>query len=183
MPAKIIWIDRAHGSFLQTGYRDAGQQQDHRRKIMDIAALTALLTPAIPFLVKGGEKLAEMAAEKIGNTAPELVKKIWQRLQGAIDKSPAAKELVADLANSPDNRGFQIALESQLEKILAADQDLAQQIAELIQQAGPSISQHAEVHGSGAIAQGEHAVAAGQGGVAVGGDVHGRITLGGSHKD
>jgi hypothetical protein len=146
---------------------------------MDIVALTAMLAPATPFLVKGGEKLAEMTAEKIGNTAPDLVKKIWGLLRAAIAKRPAAQEAVQDLAEAPDDADAQAALRRQLKKLFEADAELAKQITELMQQAGPSITNRAELHGSGAIAQGEQAVAAGQGGVAVGGDVHGGIKLGG----
>ncbi|MEN8167000.1 MAG: hypothetical protein ABFR65_05910 [Pseudomonadota bacterium] len=151
---------------------------------MDVTVLTTLIAPALPYLVKGGEKLAEMTAEKIGGAAPELIKRIWERLRGAVDKSPAAKEIVADLAESPDDEGYQVAFQSQLKKILEKDEDLARQLAELLQEAKQQTNYHAELHGNGAIAQGENAVAAGKGGVAVGGDVHGGISIGGkSDKD
>lgn len=151
---------------------------------MDFTVLTALLAPALPYLVKGGEKLAEMTAEKIGGAAPELIKRIWERLRGAIDKSPAAKEIVEDLAESPDDEDNQAALRGQLKKILAADERLTQQLAELMQEAGQQRNFQAELHGDGAIGQGENVVVAGKGGVAVGGDVHGGINLGGkSDKD
>lgn len=146
---------------------------------MDFTALTALLAPALPYLVKGGEKLAEMTAEKIGGAAPELIKRVWQRLRGAIDKSPAAKEIVGDLADSPDDEGYRVALQSQLKKILTTDDELAHQITELMKEAEPQTNYHAELHGDGAIAQGDNAVAAGKGGVAVGGDVQGGINIGG----
>ncbi len=146
---------------------------------MDFTALTALLAPALPYLVKGGEKLAEMTAEKISGTAPELIKQIWERLRGTIDKSPAAKEIVADLAESPDDEGYQVAFQSKLKKILAADEELAQQLTELLQEAGKQTNYHAELHGEGAIGQGENVVVAGKGGVAVGGNVHGGINIGG----
>ena len=146
---------------------------------MDFTALSALLTPALPYLVKGGEKLAEMTAEKLGGVAPELIKRIWERLRGAIDKKPAAKDVVEDLSETPDDEELQVALRGQLRKILEADQGLTEQIAELLDEAKQQMNYHAELHGDGAIAQGEHAVAAGKGGVAVGGNVHGGINIGG----
>ena len=145
---------------------------------MDITALTAYLTPAIPYLVKGGEKLEEMTAEKLGGAAPELIKRIWERLRGAIDKRSEAKVAVQDLAESPDDEDYQAVLRVQLKKILAADEDLTQQIAELLQEVKQQTKYHAELHGDGAIAQGEKAIAAGKGGVAVGGSVQGGISIG-----
>jgi hypothetical protein len=147
---------------------------------MDIVALTAMLAPAMPFLVKGGEKLAE----KLGTALFETTKKIWGLLGDAITKRPAAQEAVEDLAAAPDDADAQAALRNQLKKIFEVDAELAKQINELMQQAGPSIANRAELHGSGAIAQGDHTVAAGKGGVAVGGNVNGGIKLGGgSDKD
>jgi hypothetical protein len=144
-----------------------------------------MLTPAMPYLVKGGEKLAEMAAEKLGGAAFDSVKKIWERLRGAIDQSPTAKGAAEDLAEKPEDGDRQAALRVQLHKILSENALLTDQVSELLQQASQETTHyHAEMHGDGAIAQGNHAVAAGKGGVAVGGNVNGGIKLGGgSDKD
>jgi hypothetical protein len=47
---------------------------------MDIVALTTLLIPCSPFLIKLGEKAAESASSKIGTDAWETAKKIWDKL-------------------------------------------------------------------------------------------------------
>ena len=142
---------------------------------MEIAALAAAL---VPFLVKGGEKLAEMVAEKLGDAGFEGAKGVWERLRRAIAREPAAEVAVRDLAAAPQDADYQAALRVQLKKLLAADKDLAEQLARALE-APPQGGYRAELHGDGAIAQGTGAVAAGKGGVAVGGDVHGGITLGG----
>jgi len=164
-------------------YRVTTHIKKDRRLFMDISAiamaLTSFLSPALPFLIKGGEKLAEMTAEKLGTAGFNQAKAIWERLRGPVESSQAAKEVAQDVAESPDNRGGQDSLRYQLEKILTADPDLAQQIAKLLEAAGQQVEYHAELHGSGVIAQGTNAVAAGKGGVAIGGDVHGGVTLGG----
>ncbi len=145
---------------------------------MDFTALTALLAPALPFLVKGGEKLAEMTAEKIGGAAPELIKSIWERLHGAIEKSPAAQEIVQDLAASPDDEDHQAALRGKLKKILQADDELAQQLAGLMQEVAQKTANQAQQLGGGAIAQAaENAVSATNGAVGVGKDVYGNINV------
>jgi hypothetical protein len=61
----------------------------------------------------------------------------------------------------------------------------ARALLELLEKhgAGPAISYHAEVRGSGAIAQGTGVAAAGAGGVAVSGDVEGGIHIDGQEKD
>ncbi|HIK32555.1 MAG TPA: hypothetical protein IGS17_19425 [Oscillatoriales cyanobacterium M59_W2019_021] len=46
---------------------------------MDIVALTALLSPCLPFLMKLGNKAAESAASKIGTDFWETAKTIWDR--------------------------------------------------------------------------------------------------------
>jgi predicted NACHT family NTPase len=145
---------------------------------MDLTALTAFLAPALPFLVKGGEKLAEMSAEKIGGAAPELIKEVWERLRGAIDNKPAAKEAVHDLATLPDDADFQAALRVQLKKILQADHELAQQLAGLMQQSEQKKANQTQQQGDGAIAQAaKNAVAATTGAVGVGGNVGGDVTV------
>ncbi|MEN8168165.1 MAG: SUMF1/EgtB/PvdO family nonheme iron enzyme, partial [Pseudomonadota bacterium] len=146
--------------------------------MMDFTALAALLAPALPFLVKGGEKLAEMSAEKIGGAAPELIQQVWERLRRAIDNKPAAQDIVLDLATSPDDEDLRVALRGQLKKILQADHELAQQLAGLMQEGGQVTANQAQLDGDGVIAQAaKNAVAATKGAVGVGGNVGGDITV------
>ncbi len=142
------------------------------------ASITAALVPAMPYLVKGGEKLAEMAAEQLGGAAFDQARALWERLRGPMEASPAANEAARDLAEEPDDDDTQAALRRQIKKMLGADAELMQQIAVLLEAGGQKVEYHAELHGDGAIAQGEGAVAAGKGGIAVGGDVHGTIVTG-----
>jgi hypothetical protein len=145
---------------------------------MDINELTRLLTPALPLLVKGGEKLAEMTSEKLGGVAPELIKQIWVRLRRAIADRPAAQEAVQDLAAAPDDEDFHAALRVQLKKLLQVDESLAKNIAELMQEARQSTANQAQQEGDGAIAQAtQSAVAATQGAVGIGRDVGGNVIV------
>ena len=99
-------------------------------------SVTAALVPALPFLVKGGEKLAEMAAQQLGTAAMERAKALWERVRGPLQASPAAAEAVRDLAEHPGDADTQAALRRQIKKALEADAELLQGLAALMEQAG-----------------------------------------------
>jgi hypothetical protein len=149
---------------------------------MDISALaaaaTSCLTPALPFLMKAGEKGIETIGGKMGVGVWETAKALWQRLSSIPSVELAAREV----ASTPEDEDAQAALRYQLKKVLAADEQLASALAQLLEESGKSARYHAEVHGEGAVAQGPGAVAAGKGGVAVGGDLHGEVRIGGTGK-
>ena len=44
---------------------------------IDLVALTAFLSPILPFLIKGGEEAAKEAGKKFGVDAWEKAKAIW----------------------------------------------------------------------------------------------------------
>ncbi len=148
---------------------------------MDIPALAASLTtalaPALPYLLKGGEKMIEGAVQKIGSDAWDKAKGIWQHLSPSVEQKHVALEAAQDVGKSPANTRYHTVLEVQIEKILDQDEDLAAELKRLLEQSGQSIAYKAEVHGSGAIAQGPRATAAGKGGIAIGGDVHGGVSV------
>jgi hypothetical protein len=131
---------------------------------MDISTLaatvTSALTPALPYLMKAGEKGSEVIGEKLGASVWETASAIWQRLSSNPLVQSAAKEVAA----APDDQDAQAGLRYQLKKLLAADDSLAAALAQLVEAAGQSASYHAEVHGEGAIAQ-AGGVAAGEGGL------------------
>ena len=147
---------------------------------MDIATVaadvTGALVPALPFLVKAGEKGAEVLGQQLGAGVWETAKALWRKLRPAVEASPTATAAVQDVVAAPEDTDAQGALRLQLKKLLAADQDLFAGLAQVLEAAGHP--QQAANFGDGAIAQGPGAVAAGKGGVAVGGDVHGGVNIG-----
>ena len=136
------------------------------------ATVTSFLTPALPYLMKAGEKGSEIIEEKLGTSVWETANAIWQRLSS----NPLVQSAAQEVAAAPDDQDAQAGLRYQLKKLLAADDSLAAALAQLVEAAGQS----AVVYGEGAIAQGSGAVAAGKGGVAVGGDVQGGVRIGGT---
>lgn len=140
--------------------------------------LTIALAPALPFLVSGGEELIRQAGKKLGEEGLELAKKLWGRLWPKIEESPEAQSSARVAAKAPGDEDARAGLRFQLREILAADPELAAELAELLATSGAGASHKAVVLGSGAVAQGAGAVAAGEGGIAVGGDVHGGLSAG-----
>ena len=151
---------------------------------MDIATVaagvTGALVPALPFLVKAGEKGAEVIGQQLGAGVWETAKALWRKLRPAVEASPTATAAVQDVVAAPGDADIQAALWVQLRKLLEADKDLFAGLAQVLEAAGHSQHYQAAVHGDGAVAQGAGAVAAGKGGVAVGGDLHGGVRIGGT---
>jgi len=90
-----------------------------------------------------------------------------------VEHKEAAREAAGDLAATPDDGDARAAFRLQVRKLLAADPELAEELARLLGPGAGGASYRAEVRGSGAVAQGEGAVAAGAGGVAIGGGASG----------
>jgi hypothetical protein len=96
-------------------------------------ALTILLAQALPVLRSAGGKAAEKVVEEAGKQAG-----LWAKLRGKVEAKPAAAEAAEDVALEPDDEGARASLRHQLGKILAADPDLAAEIAQLVAAARPS---------------------------------------------
>ena len=143
-------------------------------------AVTGCLAPALPYLIKAGEKGAETLGEKLGSGVWEKAKALWQMLSPVAETHPSVATAAREMAEMPDDADAQAALRFQLKKLLTADEQLAAALMQLLESAEPPTSYRAEVHGKGAAAQGPGAVAAGKGGVATGGDVHGGVRIGGT---
>lgn len=116
--------------------------------------LSGFLAPFLPFLVKTGQDVGEDVATKLGAEAWGFAQRIWGRLRPKVEEKPAAQVAVEEVATATDDPRAIGALELQLEKLLAADAELAADIAGLM----------AEAQKAGVVASGERAVA-------IGGDV------------
>jgi hypothetical protein len=132
---------------------------------VDVAALTAFLAPFLPYLIQAGQKAASEAADALGEAAWPHAQALWARIRGKVEEKPAAREAADDVAKAPEDERARGALELQIEKLLAHDAALAQDVERLWGQA-----QAAGV----VIASGDRAIAIGgsaTGNVFVTGDV------------
>jgi hypothetical protein len=127
-----------------------------------------VLMPALPYLTEFGGKMAESAAEKIGEDLWEGSKKIWDKLRSPFESRPAALEAARDVVATPNDGDAQGAFRQQLKKILSQDPTLAVEIAQLL---GQLQQQNVTV-----IASGDRSVA----GVNI---INSMITTGDSHSN
>lgn len=118
---------------------------------MDISVLSSFLAPFLPYLLQTGQDLGEEAVRKLGAEASGFASRIWARLRAKVEEKPAAQEAAADVAAAVEDPRALGALELQLEKLLAADAELAADIAVLL----------AEAEKAGVVATGERSVAIG----------------------
>jgi hypothetical protein len=108
---------------------------------MEIATLTAFLSPFLPTLLKLGgkalEKATESASGKFGEAAFKKAEAVWAKLSPKVEAKEAAKEATIDVANSPEDEDSQAALRVQLKKLLEQDEDLMKAIEQILQEDAP----------------------------------------------
>ncbi|HSF39555.1 MAG TPA: SUMF1/EgtB/PvdO family nonheme iron enzyme [Thermoanaerobaculia bacterium] len=141
-----------------------------------VAQLVQTLGPYLPALLETGKTVGGKAVEEVGKKAGgeafDGAKRVWKKLRGKVEEKPAAQEAVEDLASRPEDSRAKGAFELQLEKILASDASLAEELAKLLEAAGPRVTQTANVQGSGTAAVGTGIVAGGAGSYNAGRDLH-----------
>jgi len=122
--------------------------------MIEVAALAALLGPALPFLTRAGEHVMTQATQALGGEAWEHARRLWDRLHGPVAARPAAQEAADDVAADPQDAEARIALARQLRKILEGDPALAGDVERLL----------GDARQAGVVASGARSVA-------IGGDV------------
>ena len=96
---------------------------------MDPQTINIIAATAVGFLSPYLAKAGEAAAKKVGED-------IYQALQARFGSKPAVQEALSDLGKAPDDADHQAALRVQLKKMLAEDEEFAEQLQRLLQQAG-----------------------------------------------
>lgn len=100
---------------------------------MNIAALTALLTSCLPFLIKLGEKSAESAASKIGEQGWEKAKKIWEKLQPKLREKKDFKVAAEQVAAKSDSEARKAVFQEELAILLKENPELAESIFKIME--------------------------------------------------
>jgi hypothetical protein len=107
---------------------------------MEIATLTAFISPFLPFLLKLGGKAAEKATEsaagKFGEASWAKAQAVWDKLSPKLEAKDSAKEAAVDVANAPEDEDLQVALKVQLKKLLDQDEALENAISQILQEDG-----------------------------------------------
>jgi transketolase len=101
---------------------------------MDVIALTAFLTPFLPFLIKFGEKSAESVASKFGEDSWNKAKKVWDKLHPKVEAKEEAKVAAEQVAAKPDSKARQAVFQEELETLLQENPDLVEAITQIFQE-------------------------------------------------
>ncbi|MBW3653586.1 MAG: hypothetical protein M3N04_01465 [Actinomycetota bacterium] len=109
--------------------------------MIDVAAVAALLAPALPYLLKSAEHAASQAATAIGDKTWEYAQRVWDKLSDRLDERPGAREAAEEVAADPADEDAQHVLVYQLRKLLERDGALAAQIDAVMSEA----AQHVEI--------------------------------------
>jgi hypothetical protein len=138
---------------------------------MDITQLGGLaantLTVLQPYLVT----LAAAAAQKIGESVPAAVGKVWALLEQRMGQKQAAKEALDDLKQDPQDPDLQAATRVQLNKIIQADPSFASELAGLLKEAQGSV----QASGNATVVMGNNNRVVGAGGVMLGDNSDGNV--------
>ena len=131
------------------------------------AALTTVLVPLLPYLLKAGEKAAEETGKTVAGESWEWAKSLWSKLKPKVEEKPAALEAAQDAAQAPEDEDFQATLRVQLKKLLTEDQSLAQEVNRWLEKGK---------------AEGVNVSATGERSVAIGGNVKGTTIITGDQN-
>lgn len=122
---------------------------------MDPATLAAqmvtLLAPALPYLLKAGERAAEEAGSRLGGQAWEQASALWAKLRPRAEERPAMMEAVQEVAQRPEDEDAQAALRVQLRKLLSKDHALAAEVVQIVGPGGSATSVSARGRGNIAV--------------------------------
>jgi hypothetical protein len=141
------------------------------RKPMDpITLATAATSLLAPFLKKAGAA----AMDKLAETLPESVGKVWEAIS---NRAKGAAEAASDLASNPDDADNEVFLKKQLQKALEKDQEFAILLTDLMEKAKSESS--INIGGDGVIAD-NNSTAVGK--ISIGGNVNGNFTIGNNNQ-
>ena len=73
--------------------------------MIDVAAIGALLAPALPYLLRSADQVATQAATAIGDKGWEYAQRVWDLLAARLGDRPGAQEAAEEVAADPGRRG------------------------------------------------------------------------------
>ena len=103
--------------------------------MIDPATVTAVLAPALPYLLRTGDQRASQAADLLGEHTWNLATRLWERLADAVSARPAAEEAVQDVGANPQDADARAALVYQVRTLVQDDPELGVALEELIAEA------------------------------------------------
>jgi hypothetical protein len=97
--------------------------------------ITPLLVPVIPYLSKGikiiGRKFVDATGKEIEEKTPEVLEKIWEKIEPKMKQDPVAQAAVAKVSINPQDTRAVGLLEMTLEDILR-DENVRKEVTQLL---------------------------------------------------
>lgn len=100
---------------------------------MDITALMQILAPALPFLVKVGDKAMDGAIAKMGEDSWDKAKGLWSKLSSNVESDPVVKNAAEKVAADPENPDRQTVFKIALGDLLEKCPDLVAELVKLME--------------------------------------------------
>ena len=100
--------------------------------MVPIAAVAAVLAPALPFLLRPVEKVVNKAVDAAAAEVWEHAQKLWAKLRPKVEAKPEARHAAELVAAAPTDERRVAALEVELEQLLAEDRELAAEIESIM---------------------------------------------------
>lgn len=115
------------------------------------AQVVTVLAPALPYLLKAGERASEEAGSRLGAQAWEQASALWTKLRPRVEEQPAVLEAAQEVAERPEDEDAQAALRVQLRKLLSKDSALAAELVQVVGSGGSAMSVSARGRGNIAV--------------------------------
>lgn len=101
--------------------------------------VTSFLTPAIPYLLKGGEEVGQGMLKKMGSDVWDWTKTIWTKLLSSSKSKLTSKETISEIekaatevVDNPTDEDAQAGLRYQIKKLLTNDSELHLEISKIV---------------------------------------------------
>ncbi|MCA1709300.1 MAG: hypothetical protein LC808_40895 [Actinobacteria bacterium] len=103
---------------------------------IDLTALAgdiaAILSPALPFLRRPFEEVADRASQALGDRLWAKISAVWARIRGPVEKAPAATAAMDTLEATPQDASALLELRAALVDILRSEPGIVDDLAPLV---------------------------------------------------
>ena len=103
---------------------------------MDINTLVTSIvdytSPALPYLLKAGDKVEEGAARQIGIDTWTVAKQIWSKLEPIVEINPFIKRAVDKVVENPSKEDAQASLRMEIEELLRKNKELSSELSKIL---------------------------------------------------
>lgn len=109
---------------------------------MDPATITVIASAAVrllvPYLQEAATNFAQTAASEVGKSSVAVAfakaKQAYELVKGKLQRTPGGMKAIEVVSQTPEDPAAQAALRTQVQESLAADDEFAKQLSDLLKQ-------------------------------------------------